>query len=257
MEKNPGYNSEPVEAPTASIELDGLTRRFGEKTAVADLSLRIGPGEIVGLLGPNGAGKTTTIKMLAGLLRPSAGAARLCGSDVWQRPEQAKRVLGYIPDDPFIYELLTGREFLSLVANLYGLGGPAADARVAGLVDRFDAAEWIDRRAEGYSHGMRQKTVLAATLLHDPLVYLVDEPMVGLDPASMILVKEIFRGLAARGRSLLVSTHTLSLAESICGRIGILSRGRLVALGTLDELRRMSRRAHTDLESLYLEFTRD
>ncbi len=252
MNRIPG----PTEAPAASIELTGLTRSFGGKLAVDGLSLRIGPGEIFGLLGPNGAGKTTTIKMLAGLLRPGAGAARLCGVDVWERPEQVKRELGYIPDDPFIYELLTGREFLRLVANLYGQGGAAAEARIGELVARFDAGEWIDRRAEGYSHGMRQKTVLAATLLHDPLVYLIDEPMVGLDPASMILVRDIFRELAARGRSLLVSTHTLGLAESICGRIGIISRGRLAALGTLEELRRLSRGRHTDLESLYLEFTR-
>jgi ABC-2 type transport system ATP-binding protein len=256
MKKNPGPVSSPAEPLTASVELAGLARNFGAKAAVAGLSLRIGPGEIFGLLGPNGAGKTTTIKMLAGLLRPSGGTARLCGINVWERPEDVKRTLGYIPDDPFIYELLTGREFLYLVANLYGVRGPELDAQVGELIDRFDAGEWIDRRAEGYSHGMRQKTVLAATLLHDPLVYLIDEPMVGLDPASMIMVKRIFRDLAARGRSLLISTHTLSLAETICDRIGIISRGKLVATGTLDDLSRMSRQRHTGLESLYLEFTK-
>ena len=255
MKKNPGPTPAPLATPAASIELSGLTRRFGDKTAVSGLSLRIGAGERFGLLGPNGAGKTTTIKMLSGLLKPSGGAAALCGIDVWSRPEHVKRTLGYIPDDPFIYELLTGREFLYLVANLYGRRGPDLDARVGELIDRFDAGEWIDRRAEGYSHGMRQKTVLAATLLHDPLVYLIDEPMVGLDPASMILVKDIFWNLAARGRALLISTHTLSLAESLCHRIGIISQGKLVALGTLDDLRQLSQQKHTELESLYLEFT--
>ena len=241
---------------TASIALEGVTRRFGDKTAVDGLSLAIGPGEIFGLLGPNGAGKTTTIKMLAGLLRPSEGTARLCGLDVWQQPERVKQQLGYIPDDPFIYELLTGREFLYLVANLYGVDAARLDGQVDELIGRFDAREWIDRRAEGYSHGMRQKTVLAATLLHRPLVHLIDEPMVGLDPASMIMVKRIFRDLAARGCALLISTHTLGLAESICHRIGVISQGRLVAQGTLDELRQLSQQQHTDLESLYLEFTK-
>ncbi|MDI6740734.1 MAG: ABC transporter ATP-binding protein, partial [Candidatus Edwardsbacteria bacterium] len=201
-----------------------------------------------------------TIKMLAGLLKPSEGRAKLCGTDVWESPEQVKRSLGYIPDDPFIYELLTGREFLYLVSNLYGVNSPQLDGRLDGrvneLIDLFDARDWIDRRAEGYSHGMRQKTVLAATLLHEPKIFLIDEPMVGLDPASMILVKRIFLDLAAGGCALLISTHTLSLAESICRRIGIISQGKLVATGTLDELRKMSRQQHTDLENLYLEFTK-
>jgi ABC-2 type transport system ATP-binding protein len=240
---------------TASIALDGITRRFGEKTAVDNLSLAIGPGETFGLLGPNGAGKTTTIKMLSGLLKPTQGTAKLCGLDVWAQPERVKQRLGYIPDDPFIYELLTGREFLYLVANLYGMDARRLDGRVEELIGMFDAREWIDRRAEGYSHGMRQKTVLAATLLHRPLVYLIDEPMVGLDPASMIMVKRVFRDLAAQGCALLISTHTLSLAESICHRIGIINHGKLVAIGTLDELRRLSQQKHTGLENLYLEFT--
>ena len=152
-------------------------------------------------------------------------------------------------------ELLTGRECLYLVANLYGVGAARLDSRVDELIGMFDAREWIDRRAEGYSHGMRQKTVLAATLLHTPQVYLIDEPMVGLDPASVILVKGIFKDLAAKGCALLISTHTLGLAESICHRIGIISQGKLVASGTLEELKKLSQQKNTDLESLYLEFT--
>ena len=240
----------------AEIELVNATKRFGDKTAVSGLSLRINPGEIFGLLGPNGAGKTTTLKMLAGLLQPSEGSAKICGVDMRQRPEQAKQSLGYIPDDPFIYELLTGREFLYLTANLFGITSGALDREIDRLVELFDAGEWIDQRSEGYSHGMRQKAVLAATLLHHPDVFLIDEPMVGLDPASMILVKNIFKQQAARGCALLISTHTLSLAESICHRIGIIARGKLVAMGTLDELHRLSGQKHKGLEALYLEFTK-
>jgi ABC-2 type transport system ATP-binding protein len=238
------------------IELIDLHKNFGPKQAVRGISLDIKPGEIFGLLGPNGAGKTTTLKMLAGILKPSAGSRRICGIDVEKNPLEAKRCLGFIPDDPFIYEKLTGREFLHLVARLYDCPADGLEQRMGELVEMFEAGEWIDRRAEGYSHGMRQKVVLAATLLHRPRVYLIDEPLVGLDPASVILVKKILREEAGRGCSLLVSTHTLSLAEAVCDRIGIISSGRLAAVGTLNELKSLSRHRHQDLESLYLEFTR-
>ncbi|MBI4725676.1 ABC transporter ATP-binding protein [candidate division TA06 bacterium] len=238
------------------IELKNLSKSFGAKLAVDDISLSIGSGEIFGLLGPNGAGKTTTLKMLAGILQPSGGARSICGFDLEQSPTQAKQCLGFIPDDPFIYEKLSGREFLRLVARLYGCPDKGLELRVEELIDRFETQEWIDRRAESYSHGMRQKTVLAATLLHQPKVYLIDEPLVGLDPASIILVKQIFQEEAKKGCSLLISTHTLSLAESVCHRIGIIANGRLAALGTLEELMELSQHRHQDLESLYLEFTR-
>ena len=239
------------------IELKNLSKSYGAKLAVNDISLSIGPGEIFGLLGPNGAGKTTTLKMLAGILQPGAGSRAICGFDVERDPLRAKQCLGFIPDDPFIYEKLSGREFMHLVARLYDCPKEGLEQRVEELIDRFQAREWIDSRAESYSHGMRQKTVLAATLLHQPKVYLIDEPLVGLDPASIILVKNIFQEEARKGCTLLVSTHTLSLAESICHRIGIIARGRLAALGTLEELRELSQHRHQDLESLYLEFTRD
>jgi ABC-2 type transport system ATP-binding protein len=240
---------------TTCIEAAGLTKRFGTKAAVQGLDLHVGAGEIYGLLGPNGAGKTTTLKMLAGLLHPTAGRAAIGGIDIQDRPEEAKRHMGFIPDSPFIYETLTGREFLVLVANLYGVDHGQLRPRVESLVERFQAGDWIDQRAESYSHGMRQKLVLASALLHQPRAYLIDEPMVGLDPASIMVVRNTFKEEAARGASLLLSTHTLSLAESFCHRIGIISRGRLVAEGTMDELRRLSPRRHADLESLYLEFT--
>jgi ABC-2 type transport system ATP-binding protein len=239
------------------IELNNLSKSFGPKVAVDGISLQVEPGEIFGLLGPNGAGKTTTLKMLAGILRPGAGTRSICGFDMERDPVRAKQCLGFIPDDPFIYEKLSGREFLHLVARLYDCPRDGLEQRVEELIERFEAGEWIDRRAESYSHGMRQKTVLAATLLHQPKVYLIDEPLVGLDPASIILVKRIFQEEAQKGCALLVSTHTLSLAESVCRRIGIIARGKLAALGTLEELRQLSRHRHQDLENLYLEFTRD
>lgn len=238
------------------LEASGLVKRFGHKTAVDGLDLAVAPGEIYGLLGPNGAGKTTTLKLLCGLLRPDRGRVSICGTDLAERPIEAKRRLGFIPDDPYVYEALTGREFLSLVSGLYGMAPSVAAARTAELAELLEAGPWLDLRAEGYSHGMRQKLVLASALLHRPEVFLIDEPLVGLDPAGILTVREIFRREAARGACLLVSTHTLSLAESVCGRLGIISQGRLVAQGTLGELRSLSRKKHTDLESLYLEFTR-
>jgi ABC-2 type transport system ATP-binding protein len=240
---------------TAGIELTSAVKRFGTKTAVDGLSISVAPGEIFGLLGPNGAGKTTSLKMLSGLMRPDSGSAAICGVDIHQEPEKAKQQLGYIPDDPFIYELLTGREFLRLVAHIYRIPKDVIETRINRLAEELDALSWLDQRTEGYSHGMRQKVVIAAAMLHDPCVYLIDEPMVGLDPASMITVRNIFKQEAAKGKALLISTHILSLAETVCHRIGIIAKGRLVALGTLDELRDLSKKKHKDLEDLYLEFT--
>lgn len=245
-----------MKPPASCIVADGLVKSFGSKIAVAGLDLEVRPGEIYGLLGPNGAGKTTTLKILCGLLRPDQGRVSLCGWDMSQNPLEAKRRLAFIPDNPYIYESLTGREFLSLVSALYSLEPSLAEARTAELAGSLDIGDWLDHRAEGYSHGMRQKLVLASALIHRPDVYLIDEPLVGLDPVGIITVREIFRQEAARGACLLVSTHTLSLAESVCSRIGIISQGRLVVQGTLEELRALSHRRHTDLESLYLEFTR-
>ncbi|MBU1356313.1 MAG: ABC transporter ATP-binding protein [Candidatus Edwardsbacteria bacterium] len=239
----------------AGIELTRAVKRFGDKTAVDGLSISVKPGEIFGLLGPNGAGKTTSLKMLAGLMKPDSGSASICGMDIHKEPEKAKMQLGYIPDDSFIYDLLTGREFLRLVGHIYKIPKEDIEPRINRLAEEFDAVAWLDQRTEGYSHGMRQKVVIAAAMLHDPLVYLIDEPMVGLDPASMITVRNIFKREAAKGKALLISTHTLSLAQAVCHRIGIIANGKLVALGTLDELRSLSRKQHKDLEDLYLEFT--
>jgi len=241
--------------PEACVLAEGLYKNYGRKEAVASLDLKVHPGEIYGLLGPNGAGKTTTLKMLGGLVHPDRGAIAICGWDMRQHPLEAKALLGFIPDQPFIYESLTGREFLQFVANLYHLDRKTTAERLEALASEFEAEDWLDLRAESYSHGMRQKLVLAAALLHRPRVYLIDEPMVGLDPASILKVRKIFKREAAAGAGIVLSTHTLSLAESICSRIGIISQGRLVAQGTIPQLRRLSRHRHTDLERLYLEFT--
>jgi len=232
------------------IKLAHVTKRFGDTVAVHDLTLEIQRGELFALLGRNGAGKTTTIKLIAGLLQPSAGAVEVCGLDVHRRPLEAKARLAYVPDQPFLYDKLTAREFLRFIAEMYGIPPAERDARVASLVRLFEIEGYLDALAESCSHGMKQRVVLAAALLHRPEVLVVDEPLVGLDPQNARLVKRVFREEAARGASILMSTHTLSVAEEVSDRIGILHEGRLVAVGTMDDLRARSR-AGGSLEDLF------
>jgi ABC-2 type transport system ATP-binding protein len=237
------------------IEFNQVSRNYGSKTAVNGLSLSIHPGELFALLGPNGAGKTTTIKMLVGLLRPSAGIVRICGYDVVRETRQANHCLGYVPDQPYLYEKLSGREFLQFIADLYGLEREQSATRIAREINEFGLAEFVDQLIETYSHGMKQRLVLAAALLHDPAVLVLDEPMVGLDPRSTRLVKDILRNRANAGMIIFMSTHTLVMAEEIANRIGIVDRGRLRFLGTLTELRDQLAQKHTSLERMYLELT--
>lgn len=220
------------------IVLQGVSKNFGRKRAVDGLTLEVAPGEFFALLGPNGAGKTTTIKMIAGLLRPDAGKILVGGLDVQERPIEVKRLLGYVPDQPFLYERLSGAEFLNFVADLYGLDGTGRRREMERLVELFGMADYIHELIESYSHGMRQRVVLAATLLHRPKAILVDEPLVGLDPHTTRLVKEIFRQEVRSGTSIFMSTHILSVAEDLADRIGIMREGRLVAVGGLEDLRR-------------------
>jgi len=234
--------------------IDQLTKRFGEKIAVDNLRLRVAPGELYAFLGPNGAGKTTTIKCVAGLLWPTAGRVVVGGHDVHAEPVAAKRLLSYVPDQPYLYEKLSGREFLSFVGRLYGLDRDECARRTSELLALFDAEEWAGELSENYSHGMRQKIVLSAALLHDPRLIVIDEPMVGLDPRSAKLVKTVLRERVADGRAVLMSTHTLSVAEEVADRIGIIDRGRLVAEGTYGELRRFAS-ASARLEDIFLELT--
>jgi len=235
------------------IQIEHVTRRFGDTVAVNDLSLDLQPGELFTLLGPNGAGKTTTIKMIAGLLRPTAGRVVVCGFDVLRQPLEAKSLLAYIPDEPFLYDKLSGREFLHFVADLYGIGnGRDRETRIEELVRLFGMTDYLDDLTETYSHGMKQRVVLASALLHRPRVLVVDEPLVGLDPQNARLVKSLFREQTRQGITIFMSTHTLPVAEEVADRIGILHEGRLVALGTMADLRAQSR-SDGRLEDLFFK----
>lgn len=238
------------------IEIIQLTKRFGEVTAVDDLNLVVHPGEVFACLGPNGAGKTTTIKIMMGLLRPTAGRVRLGGRDLAQEPEAAKALCGFVPDRPFLYDKLTGAEFLDFVAGLYGVEARSAAVRRQELLEQFDLALWADELTESYSHGMKQRLALAAALIHEPSILVLDEPMVGLDPRGALLLKRLVRQLAAAGATVFFSTHSLDVAEDIADRIGIIDRGRLIAVGTLAELHELAGSpAGADLETLFLRLT--
>jgi len=238
-----------------TIEFDQVTRKFGPKVAVAGLTLSTPPGELFAFLGPNGAGKTTTIKMLTGLLRPSAGTIRVCGHDSVADTRQAARFIGYVPDEAYLYDKLSGREFLEFVARVRGFDRTEAAARIDRQTEQFGLTEFLDDLSETYSHGMKQRLVFASALLHDPAVLVVDEPMVGLDPKSVRLVKDLLRARAAAGTTVFMSTHTLAVAEEIADRIGIIDRGRLDFLGTQQELEAFLSLERTSLEQLFLKLT--
>lgn len=217
------------------IQVSGYTKRFGQQTAVDNLSFSVGAGELFGLLGSNGAGKTTTIRALVGLTRPTAGAVRVAGYDVWAQPLQAKAAFGYIPDRPYLYGKLTARELLRFVADLYRVPNPGPE--IERWLELFRLTEYGNELVETYSHGMRQKVAIIAAMLPDPPVLIVDEPMVGLDPHAARQVRELFRAHADRGRAVLLTTHSLPLAEAVCDRLVVLDRGRVLGAGTMDDLR--------------------
>ncbi len=239
------------------IECHNLVKRYGEKVAVNDVTFDVRPGEIFGFLGPNGAGKTTTIKIIVGLLRPTSGSVKVAGYDVQLQPLQAKAASGYVPDTPNLYAKLTGRELLRFVADLYDLDRQRARQRVDDLLRMFDLTAAADDTIDSYSHGMQQKTALAAALMHDPRVLVLDEPTVGLDPKSARLIKDILRQIADRGSAVMLSTHILEIAERMCDRIGIINKGKLVAVGTLDQLRSLGKAEENgaSLEDIFLELT--
>jgi ABC-2 type transport system ATP-binding protein len=237
------------------IEFLQVSRSYGRKVAVKELSLTIPAGEVFALLGPNGAGKTTTIKMLVGLLRPDGGTIRICGHDVAGSVRQAARCLGYVPDVPFLYDKLSGREFLEFSAQMRGLDKAAVARAIALENEHFELERFLDQLIETYSHGMRQRLVFAAALLHRPPVLVIDEPMVGLDPRSVRTVKDLLRQQAAGGTTVFMSTHTLSMAEEIADRIGILDHGQLQFLGTQPELQKALAARQSSLEYLFLQLT--
>jgi ABC-2 type transport system ATP-binding protein len=218
------------------IQLIELTKSFGQLVAVDHVNLHVERGEIFGFLGPNGAGKTTTIKMLTGLLKPTSGRALIDGYDVVSHPMEAKRVIGFIPDQPFIYEKLTGVEFLKFIGSLFGMKKEDIQWRTSDLLDLFELDGWGEELIESYSHGMKQRLVMSAALLHNPKVIIVDEPMVGLDPKGINLVKSVFKQKSREGVTIFLSTHTLEIAQELCHRLGIVNGGKLIAMGTLSEL---------------------
>jgi ABC-2 type transport system ATP-binding protein len=238
------------------IESHNLVKRYGDKIAVDDVNFTVHGGEIFGFLGPNGAGKTTTIKMIVGLLQPTSGTVKVGGFDVQTAPLQAKAINGYVPDEPNLYSRLSGREMLRFVGDLYNLPRQQIDRRVEELLRLFDLTQAGDDSIDSYSHGMQQKTTLAAALVHDPRVLVLDEPTVGLDPKSARLIKDILRQLADRGSAVFLSTHILEIAERMCDRIGIINKGKLIAVGTMDELRTLgSAEGGTSLEDIFLGLT--
>jgi ABC-2 type transport system ATP-binding protein len=236
------------------IEVTDLTKRYGEKIAVNHISFEVRSGEIFGFLGPNGAGKTTTIKIIVGLLHPTSGSVRVAGYDVLTQALQAKASNGYVPDTPNLYPKLTGRELLRFVGDLYGIERGKIAARIEELLRLFDLSQAGDETIDTYSHGMQQKVALAAALVHDPQVFVLDEPTVGLDPKSARFIKEILRQMANRGAAVFLSTHILEIAERMCDRIGIIDRGELVAIGTMDELRARGT-GGSSLEDIFLSLT--
>jgi ABC-2 type transport system ATP-binding protein len=241
--------------PFVLIETRNLVKRYGDKVAVNNVSFDVHAGEVFGFLGPNGAGKTTTIKMIVGLLQPTSGTVKVAGHDVQKEPIPAKAASGYVPDTPNLYAKLTGRELLRFVADLYDLDRAQAASRADELLRVLDLTAAADDTVDSYSHGMQQKASLAAALMHDPKVLVLDEPTVGLDPKSARLIKDILRQMADRGAAVFLSTHILEIAERMCDRIGIINKGELVAVGTMDELRLLGQSGGASLEDIFLSLT--
>ncbi|MCK6472256.1 MAG: ABC transporter ATP-binding protein [Planctomycetes bacterium] len=242
------------------IDIRNLTKRYGEKIAVRDLSLTLREGEIFAFLGPNGAGKTTTIKIITGLVKPTSGTAIVGGHDIATDGLAVKALMSYVPDEPYLYDKLTAREFLRMIGDLYRMPPERLTDRIAKMIKAFELESFVDDLCESFSHGMKQRVVIASALLHEPRLLVIDEPMVGLDPKSARTLKDLLGRLAREDRvTIFMSTHTLSVAEELADRIGILSKGQLVALGTLEELRALQQKrgvpGHQRLEDLFLDLT--
>lgn len=239
----------------AILKVENLTKLYDKFPAVKGVSMEIKRGEVFGFLGPNGAGKTTTIKICVGLLKPTAGRVLIGGFDITKQPVAAKELLGYVPDNPFLYDKLTGREFVRFVSRLYNVHSNRLEQRIQELFDSFEMSDKIDQLIQSYSRGTRQKTALISALIHKPQILFVDEPTTSMDPKSARLTKDIFHALKMQGISIFMSTHVMEIAERICDRIGIIHQGKLIAMGTLDEINQQAALEDSTLEDLFLNLT--
>ena len=240
-----------IHSPTPAISFEDVSKLYGQVRAVDHLTLELNGGELFGFLGPNGAGKTTAMKIAAGLVKPTSGRVLISGCDIQTQPLEAKKLFGYVPDSPYIYESLTGREFLHFCAGMYRMDGTSVKSRIEKIGDRLNIGAWIDKRTGEYSHGMKQRIVMASAFLHEPKIIIIDEPMVGLDPAGVRIVKGIMKEFCAGGGTVFFSTHTLPDAEEMCNRVGIIHEGRLIACGALEEVRG----SYSRLEESYFAVT--
>lgn len=238
------------------LEIKNLTKKFGDKVAVDNIDLSVKSGEIYGFLGPNGAGKTTTIKMIVGMLMPDGGSITVDGIDAINDDVEAKRQIAYVPDSPEIYDIMTGRQYLNFIADVFELRDEERNKQIDRYAEVFEMTDNLDVMIAGYSHGMKQKIVIMGALIHSPKLLILDEPMVGLDAKSSFRLKEIMRALADEGRTVFFSTHVMEVAENICDRIGIINRGKVIAVGTLDEIKAAAKDTGS-LEKIFLELTDD
>jgi ABC-2 type transport system ATP-binding protein len=238
------------------IFLKDVVKTFGSLTAVDTISLHISQGEFFGFLGPNGAGKTTTIKMMTGLFAPTSGTITIGGYDIVKRPNKAKSIIGYIPDQPFLYDKLTGREFIAFVGGLFSLSGDELKRRIDRIIGHFEMGDWVDKLTEDYSQGMRQRISIAAALVHNPRIIIIDEPLIGLDPRSARVVKDTLKSLTRQGVTVFMSTHSLHVVEELCSRISIIKAGKIIFHDTLDKLDSFRERTDGKFESVFLELTK-
>jgi len=239
------------------IELENVTKKFGDFTAVDNINLKIKSGEFFGFLGPNGAGKTTTIKMITGLYSPTSGKIKICGIDIQQNPIEAKMNIGYIPDEPFLYDKLTGLEYLYFCGGLYKIDKNFLRDRIEELIETFELREWINKLTEEYSRGMRQRIAIASALLHNPKVIVIDEPIVGLDPQSALIVKKTLKEYSLKGASVFMSTHLLSIAEELCDRIAIIKNGKIIFESDISILKDYKTKHDGKLEEIFIELTKE
>lgn len=238
------------------LEIKNLTKKFGDKVAVDNIDLSVKSGEIYGFLGPNGAGKTTTIKMIVGMLMPDGGSISVDGIDAINDDVEAKRQIAYVPDSPEIYDIMTGRQYLNFIADVFELSDEERNKQIDRYAEVFEMKDNLDVMIAGYSHGMKQKIVIMGALIHSPKLLILDEPMVGLDAKSSFRLKEIMRALADEGRTVFFSTHVMEVAENLCDRIGIINKGKIIAVGTLDEIKAAAKDTDS-LEKIFLELTDD